>query len=338
MNVAIDASVRRYWLGAFAEGGRTRIPRWTQEGRPGLGEHVEPVPAGLADAVSRTVGPLRGAPLVAAHAVVLAALSGEREIATGYVAAAGAAPLPLRLSTEPATWRALLQHTAGAQERLQANRDFPVDALAAELGHTAPLFEVELDPHGSMSAPAQHSALRVSLEERAGERRLRLRYRTDVLDANAAARIAGYHLTALATMATDPDAEHGRRSLLSAQEYAFQIDGLAGPDRELPAERFHELFERRVTAHPDAVAAEHAGRQWTYRELNARAPAGWRARCWPAGCATRKWSRWWQNATSTGWLPCSRSSRPAARTCRSSRTFRPAGSPPRSPAPDARWP
>ena len=271
MNVAIDASARRYWLGAFAEGGRTQVPRWTQQARPGVGEHVEPVPAGLAEAVSRTVGPLRGAPLVAAHAVVLAALSGEREITTGYSAAAGAAPLPLRLTTQPATWRALVEHAARAQERLQANREFAVDALAAELGHTAPLFEVELDPHGGRSAPAQHSALRVSVEERAGERRLRLRYRTDVLDAGAAARVAGYHLTALAAMAADPDAEHGRRSLLSAREYAFQIDGLAGPDRELPAERFHELFEQRVAAHPDAVAAEHAGRRWTYRELNAHA-------------------------------------------------------------------
>ena len=46
---------------------------------------------------------------------------------------------------------------------------------------------------------------------------------------------------------------------------------MAGPRRELPDRRFHELFEQRVAAHPDAVAAEHAGRQWTYGELNARA-------------------------------------------------------------------
>ncbi|WP_214405587.1 non-ribosomal peptide synthetase [Pseudonocardia lacus] len=271
MNVAIDGSARQYWLGALTGGGPTGVPRWSQETRPGVGEHVEPIPVRLVDAVSRTVGPLRGAPLLAAHAVVLAALSGEREVTTGYAAAAGAAPLPLRLTTEPATWRALVQHAARAQERLQANRVFPVDALATELGRTTPLFEVEVDLHGGAEAPAPHTALRLSVEQGAEELQLRLHYRTDVLDADSASRIAGYHLTALAAMAADPDAEHGGRSLLSAQEYAFQIDGLAGPDRELPAERLHELFEQRAAAHPGAVAAEHGGRQWTYRELNARA-------------------------------------------------------------------
>ncbi|MER5216789.1 non-ribosomal peptide synthetase [Streptomyces sp. NPDC002838] len=92
---------------------------------------------------------------------------------------------------------------------------------------------------------------------------LRLRYRTDVLDAEAAARIAGYHLTALA----DPE----RRSLVSEAELRFQIDELAGPHRELPDRRVHELFEGRVAADPDAVAAVQGERQWTYGELNARA-------------------------------------------------------------------
>ncbi|TMH11222.1 MAG: amino acid adenylation domain-containing protein, partial [Betaproteobacteria bacterium] len=100
---------------------------------------------------------------------------------------------------------------------------------------------------------------------------LRLRYKTDVLDADCAARIAGYHLTALALIAADPDAEHARQALLSAEELRFQLHGLAGPRRKLPDCRVHELFEERVRAHPDAVAAVHGNRQWTYRELNARA-------------------------------------------------------------------
>ncbi|MEU6261174.1 non-ribosomal peptide synthetase [Streptomyces sp. NPDC047043] len=92
---------------------------------------------------------------------------------------------------------------------------------------------------------------------------LRLRYRTDVLNAEAAARIAGYHLTALA----EPD----RPTLLSEEELRFQLDELAGPQRQLPDRRVHELFEERVILHPDAVAAVEEGRQWTYRELNSRA-------------------------------------------------------------------
>jgi amino acid adenylation domain-containing protein len=96
-------------------------------------------------------------------------------------------------------------------------------------------------------------------------------YRTDVLDADSAARLAGYHLTALAQLVEDPDAEHRRRSLLSEDELRLQLDGLAGPHRELPDRRFHELFEERVRLHPDAVAAVHGDRRWTYRELNGRA-------------------------------------------------------------------
>src|SRR5207247_6507359 len=44
-----------------------------------------------------------------------------------------------------------------------------------------------------------------------------------------------------------------------------------GPRRKLPNRRVHELFEERVRAHPDAVAAVHRDRQWTYRLLNGRA-------------------------------------------------------------------
>jgi len=100
---------------------------------------------------------------------------------------------------------------------------------------------------------------------------LRLRYRTDLLDADGAARIAGYHFTALALIAADPAAEHARQSLLSADELRFQLESLAGPRRKLPNRRVHELFEERVRAHPDAVAAVHRDRQWTYRQLNGRA-------------------------------------------------------------------
>src|SRR5207244_3550245 len=100
---------------------------------------------------------------------------------------------------------------------------------------------------------------------------LRLRYKSDVLDEAIAARIAGYHLTALSLMTADPDAEHARASLLSAEELHFQLHGLAGPLRMLPDRRAHQLFEERARAHPDAIAAVHGDRQLTYRELNDRA-------------------------------------------------------------------
>ncbi|HEX2300419.1 MAG TPA: amino acid adenylation domain-containing protein, partial [Pseudonocardiaceae bacterium] len=130
----------------------------------------------------------------------------------------------------------------------------------------------ELDNTGDNSRDlAEHTVLRVGLGYHGGRLALRLRYRTDVLDASAVERIGGYHVTALELLVADPDAEHGRQSLLSAEELRVQLEGLAGPRRELPDRRFHELFEERVRMHPDAVAAVHGDRQWTYRELNARA-------------------------------------------------------------------
>src|SRR5258705_531973 len=134
-----------------------------------------------------------------------------------------------------------------------------------------PAFETVFDAVGGEGTLAPGTVLWVSIWPQRGRLTLRLRYRTDVLDADAAARIAGYHLTALALIAADPEAEHGRQSLLSPDELSFQLDGLAGPHRDRPDRRMHELFEQRVRMHPDAIAATCGGRQWTYAELNARA-------------------------------------------------------------------
>ena len=112
-----------------------------------------------------------------------------------------------------------------------------------------------------------------------------------MLDAGAAARIAGYHVAALRLIAADPDAEPARQSLLSADEVRFQIEGLAGPRRDLPDWRFHELFEQRVAAHPDAIAAIRGGGGGP-TPSSTPAPTGWAGPCWPAGCAARTWSRW----------------------------------------------
>src|SRR5881296_1057215 len=46
---------------------------------------------------------------------------------------------------------------------------------------------------------------------------------------------------------------------------------LAGPSRELPDRRAHEVFEDQARARPDAIATVHGSRQLTYGELNARA-------------------------------------------------------------------
>ncbi|MGW0421787.1 non-ribosomal peptide synthetase [Streptomyces sp. NPDC003015] len=130
----------------------------------------------------------------------------------------------------------------------------PTDPAALLTAHTRVLAALSGEAEGTVD-----DDLRVTVTD--GE--LRLRYRTGILDAGAAARIAGYHLTAL----VDPD----RGSLLSEDELRFQLEELAGPVRQLPDRRVHDLFEERVGKHPDAVAAVQDERRWTYAELNSRA-------------------------------------------------------------------
>ncbi|MEU3731470.1 non-ribosomal peptide synthetase [Streptomyces sp. NPDC033538] len=250
------------------EGGRTTVPRWTLAPVPGTAEHLVGLPEGVTAALHRRAAEL-GVPLtavlLAAHAKVLALLSGDPAVRGGYLPPAGTGPLPWELTVGPGSWRRLVSAALRAEAEV-------VTASRTEPGASAPAPEVVFGPSGhEPGALADGTVLAVTAGERNGRRVLRLRYRTDVLDAGCAARIGGYHLAALEQLAADPDAPHDRRGLLSAAEIRFQLDGLAGPPRELPDRRVHELFEERVRRHPDAVAVVHRDRRWTYRELDVRA-------------------------------------------------------------------
>jgi amino acid adenylation domain-containing protein len=266
---------RAFWREVLLAGQLTAIPRWTLEPAVGIAQHETAIRTGLWVTLQQVAEQLAvpfSSVLLAAHAKVLAALSGEREVTTGCVATKGQEPLPCRLATDPDSWRELLLGAHRAESELLSHKDFPVASLQGGLGLAGPLFETVLDQTGADgSGLAPDTVLRVGVSRHGDHPVLQLRYRTDVLDAGCAARVADYHLTALELIAADPDAEHGRQSLLSAEELQLQLEGFAGPRRELPDLRFHELFEQRVLAHPDAVAAIHGDRRWTYAELNARA-------------------------------------------------------------------
>src|SRR5213596_2457376 len=265
---------REFWRGVLLAGGFTAVPRWTLDPVPGIAEHEAKIGNDVVAALRRLADELAvplSSVLLTAHAKVLGALSGEREVSTGYAAMQGRSPLLCRMTTEPHSWRAMLLEAHRAESEVLAHKDFPVDDLRRELGLIQPLFETMFAlTAGDGAELAEETVLRADFVEQDGLV-LRLRYKTDVLDADCAARIAGYHFTALALMAADPDAEHARQSLLSAEELRFQLNVLAGPRRKLPECGVHEIFEERARVHPDAIAAVHGNRQWTYRELNAQA-------------------------------------------------------------------
>src|SRR5918999_896174 len=107
----LAAADGEFWQRALVAGGLTAIPRWTLDPVDGVAEHEAPIPDELAAALRRLADEL-GMPLssvlLAAHAKVLAALSGEREVTTGYVAVAGGQSLPCRVATEPGPWRGVV--------------------------------------------------------------------------------------------------------------------------------------------------------------------------------------------------------------------------------------
>ncbi|MBK1783312.1 non-ribosomal peptide synthetase [Prauserella cavernicola] len=264
---------REFWRTVLAAGGTTAVPRWTSAPAPGFAEHE----AVLGEELSRSLRSLAaeaGAPvsaaLLAAHVRVLAALTGERAVTTGYVTGPGP-PLPCSLSTGRDAWRELLARAARTQELLRAHREVALDELRRELELPGPAFETEFAPTETGGELAETTMLRVTVVADGPGLAIRLRYRTTAFDSGCAARIAGYHRTALAQLVADPDTAYAWQSLLSAAEIRYQREELAGPRRALPDFRAHELFEQRVREQPDAVAAVHGGECWTYRQLNARA-------------------------------------------------------------------
>jgi non-ribosomal peptide synthetase component F len=143
MEMRMDGG-REFWRGVLVAGGFTAIPRWTCNPVTDVVEHEPTIPDGLVAALRRLADELAvplGSVLLAAHAKVLAALSGEHEVATGYVAVQGDQPaqtLPCRLTTQPDSWRTLLLDTHRAESELLSHKNFPVDDLRRELGLTEP--------------------------------------------------------------------------------------------------------------------------------------------------------------------------------------------------------
>ncbi|MEU4266840.1 amino acid adenylation domain-containing protein [Streptomyces sp. NPDC026092] len=268
--------------------GWTEVPRWTTAPVPGSAEHTIALPDAMTTGLrtrARELGVRVSTLHLAAHAKVLAALSGDPVVTTARLVEPGRA-VACRVSVAPGTWRDLVGDAVRAEELLGGEegacdgggacdgegawRPRPEASDTGRAGR-ADRPEAVFDPDGHGPVLPDDAVLCVTVREDADGQALSLCFRTDALDGDAAARIAGYHLTALRGLLADPDSRHDRHCLLSPEEIRFQVDGLAGTARPLPDKRFHELFEERARRHPDAVVAVHRGRRWTYRDLNLRA-------------------------------------------------------------------
>src|SRR5213080_4233465 len=134
---------REFWRGVLLAGGFTAVPRWTLDPVPGIAEHEAKICNEVVTALRRLADELAvplSSVLLTAHAKVLGALSGEREVCTGY-ALELESPLPLRMTLGPRSWREVLLDAARAEAELLAHRGFPVDDLRRELGLSELPFE-----------------------------------------------------------------------------------------------------------------------------------------------------------------------------------------------------
>lgn len=174
---------------------------------------------------------------------------------------------------------------------LLTHKNFPVDNLRRELGLTKPSLETILDLRADGGGElAQVAVLSVGIREHEGFV-LRLRYRTDVLDEACAARIAGYHLAALALMAADPDAEHERQSLLSAEELDLSSGGWPARAGNCRTAGFTSC-SRSGFAHTRTPSQLCTATRSGATGSSMAVPISWRELCWREGCRVKAWSRW----------------------------------------------
>ncbi|MFG2887857.1 amino acid adenylation domain-containing protein [Streptomyces sp. NPDC048297] len=119
--------------------------------------------------------------------------------------------------------------------------------------------------------PAEDGApLELQLVIRAGT--AQLRYDAELFERDTAARLLGHYLTLLADALAAPGRPVRALRLLSDTELHTTLVEWNRTGTELPNSGcLHEAFASRAALAPDAVAVVHAGRRWTYGEVNAAA-------------------------------------------------------------------
>ena len=299
MEVQAEAD-RDFWRGVLVAGGFTANPAVDPRSRARRRRAHAAIPDDLIAALRRLADELAvplSSVLLAAHAKVLAALSGEREVATGYVGRPGRPAVALRLTTEPDSWRALLLATHRAESEL------------LRTGTSRWMISGATWPEGP-SRPWANRARSTGLDRPDRQRRQLSRTPCcgwDLADdgpARAAAAVP------------DRRARCGRRRPdRRLSPHGAGVDrrrsGCRAPTAEPALRRGAPLPARRAgrTARelPDRRVTSCSSSRWRLTLTPSRpctaagsgptgsstpAPTGWLGPCWPGGCAAKVSSRW----------------------------------------------
>ncbi|MEU6667433.1 amino acid adenylation domain-containing protein [Streptomyces sp. NPDC046727] len=283
-----------FWHRVLTGSRYTPLPRWPANApRPAgaVGRRVPPETPGTPAAVyagvpPRTADALRhlcrrsavalDTAVLAAYVKVLAQVTGEPAVTCGYRSPAGDGPVPCPVSVADGSWAALLGDVARAESELVRHLPARSEALgalpAAEPGLRGPFFDaLFVAGHAPLTTDLPADAVLAAGLSRDGDAlTLVLRHRPEAVGGDQAGRFAGYLLAALRALTETPEALHHEWSPVSDDEVSYQTHALAGPRRELPDRRVHELFEEQARLRPDDVAAVHNATVWTYAQLNQR--------------------------------------------------------------------
>lgn len=96
-------------------------------------------------------------------------------------------------------------------------------------------------------------------------------YDTDLYDTDTAEELLSAFERVLTLLSHSADRPVRELDLLGAAETERILTMSTGPADPVPFDTLHAGFAASVAARPDAVAVEHAGSEWTYRQLDAHA-------------------------------------------------------------------
>ncbi|MDQ3262224.1 MAG: amino acid adenylation domain-containing protein [Myxococcota bacterium] len=216
--------------------------------------------------------------LVAATLAVLRRLGEGDELAVQFAPRGPARPRAVRLRVGPeAPFEELLSGTVGAVAASVLSAPLPVRVEASL--PAAPAGPLTLDPRQQVEARV--GVLLSVRAEWGAAPGLQLAFDPRRLEPRTVEGLAGALVATLEAAAQAPATPVRRLPLLTPSMRVRLLEEWNATDHPLPDQSFLSLFERQVSASPDAVAAEDATGRLTYRELDARAAR------WAQGLAQR---------------------------------------------------
>jgi amino acid adenylation domain-containing protein len=299
---------RFFWKAYVTDALATALPRLARAGE-GV-EHPLRVGVPVPDAVARGLPVLArdlGAPLksvlLAAHAWVLAALAGQRQVFCGLMVngrpedpdgerAIGLFlnTVPLRLQVEPGAWSQLIYAAHAAEAEVLPWRRYPYAHILRESAGQRLFDSVFNFTHFRPYAAFSHGDTRVKLFsvdgsdqtyfpltvqcslEPSGECvRMVLEVNPDRFAAPQIEQLVDLHAKALSAMMSGAQSPHHAESLIGLRERNRRAGWrVSRPSLEPDPVRLEQLFERRARAAPSALAVFDDREQVTYAELEAR--------------------------------------------------------------------